>query len=60
MTPCDDDEAAAILGLNAEQFRELANLPAFPRAWRSREAVEEFKRQRLAARAAWFDSRTVF
>jgi hypothetical protein len=58
---CDDDEAAALLGISREQFCELANYaPGFPKAWRDRDAVEAFKAKRDNAAAAWFESRTVF
>ena len=37
----DDDEAAKLLGLSPEQFRELANFaPGFPKALRSLEAAK--------------------
>jgi hypothetical protein len=53
----DDDEAAKLLGLSPEQFRELANFaPGFPKAVRSLDAVEAFKAKREAAVAAWFES----
>lgn len=54
---CSDPQGAAVLGVSVDNFRQIARKPGFPVAFkvgpinfRSRVALEEYKRQRDAAR----------
>jgi hypothetical protein len=54
---CSDPEGATVLGVSVDNFRQIARKPGFPQAFkvgpvnfRRRDALEEFARQRDAAR----------
>jgi hypothetical protein len=56
---CSDPQGAAMFGVSVDNFRQIARKPGFPVAFkvgpvnfRRRDALEEYARQRNAARKA--------